>query len=70
LNERISYERILELSTKPITINKDFPELEEVENPISQYLIKFAFFGIVIGYLTLLFLDLWKRIKEFINKLG
>lgn len=68
LLRKLDYQKSLELATNPITIIKEFPQLDIEENPVSKYLIIAAFFGGFTGYLLLILLYFRKRILDYISK--
>lgn len=70
LNHKIRYQRDLELATDPITIIKDFAELQFEENPVSNYLIVHMVVWCILGYLLLLFLNFKEKVLTFIATNG
>ena len=54
LTRKLSHQKALALATEPITVIKDFTELQSEEDPIMGYVIKYSFRSGIFGYLLLL----------------
>jgi hypothetical protein len=67
LNNRHMYEKTLELSSQPITIIKDFSELQVAENPLASYLIKGALVFLILGYIVLLILAHKSELLDYLS---
>jgi hypothetical protein len=61
------YEKTLELSSQPITIIKDFSELQVAENPLASYLIKGALVFLILGYIVLLILAHKSELLDYLS---
>ena len=64
------YEKELALATEPITIIKDFSELERAENTKSGYLFRYFILLVFLGYTAMLIWYFKDVITSFISKLN
>jgi hypothetical protein len=67
LDQKLEYQKSLELSTSPVTIIKDFPAVEIVENSYLKYIVLSIFFFCLAGYVLLLIISYWKKIKDYLS---
>jgi hypothetical protein len=70
MNQILRHQKQLELSTDPITIIKDFSELQIEENPLIRYILYFGFFGGLTGYFLLLLIYHRKPIYKYLSAKG
>ncbi|MEZ5069633.1 MAG: hypothetical protein R2751_01355 [Bacteroidales bacterium] len=66
LEKKLEYEQEFELSTDPITVIKDFTELDIEVNPLSDYLLKYARRMALAGFVLILVVRWRKKIKTFL----
>jgi len=69
LNQKIRYERNLELATDPITIIKDFASLQIEDNTIMTYLLRYITIFCLIGFFVLLFIRFKNKILNYISSI-
>jgi hypothetical protein len=67
MRQKQSYNRELETATEPITVIKDFTQLSMEENPKGDYIVKYGFWFVLIGYLILLVLSQRSYITELLS---
>lgn len=68
LETQLQQRKSLELATVPVTVIKDFTQLQMEENPLTKYLIIFGVISGCFGFILLIIIRYWKLIISFLNR--